>query len=50
MTFVVNHQGTIYQKDLGRRTAAIASGMIGFNPDSTWQRVSDADQSPTGAR
>ncbi len=50
MTFVVNHQGTIYEKDLGRRTAAIASGMIGFNPDGTWRRVSDAAQSPTGAR
>ena len=50
MTFVVNHQGTIYEKDLGPRTAAIASGMIGFNPDGTWRRVSDADQSSTGAR
>ena len=32
MTFVVNHQGTIYEKDLGPRTAAIASGMIGVQP------------------
>jgi hypothetical protein len=44
MTFLVNHQGTIYEKDLGPQTAAIAAGMTAFNPDSTWQRVSDADQ------
>jgi hypothetical protein len=44
MTFLVNHQGTIYEKDLGPQTAAIAGGMTAFNPDSTWQRVSDADQ------
>ena len=50
MTFLVNHQGTIYQKDLGPRTAAIAAGMTAFNPDGTWQRVVDADQPPTGTR
>jgi hypothetical protein len=44
MTFLVNHQGTIYEKDLGPQTAAVAGGMTAFNPDSTWQRVSDADQ------
>jgi hypothetical protein len=43
MTFVVNHQGTIYQKDLGPQTAGIATGMTAFNPDNTWQRVSEAD-------
>ena len=44
MTFLVNHQGTIYEKDLGPHTAGIAAGMTAFNPDSTWQRVSEADQ------
>ncbi len=50
MTFLVNHQGTIYEKDLGPGTAAIAAGMTAFNPDGTWQRVADGVQSPTGAR
>jgi Protein of unknown function (DUF2950) len=43
MTFLVNHQGTIYQKDLGAQTAGIAGGMAAFNPDNTWERVSEAD-------
>jgi hypothetical protein len=47
MTFLVNHQGNVYQKDLGPNTADIASGMTAFNPDGTWERVADADQSPT---
>ena len=50
MTFLVNHQGTIYQKDLGPRTAAIAARVTAFNPDGTWRRVTDAGQPPTGAQ
>jgi hypothetical protein len=42
MTFLVNHQGIIYEKDLGPNTTRIASGLMAFNPDSGWQRVSDA--------
>ena len=39
MTFLVNHDGVVYQKDLGPKTAAIAEAMKRFNPDTTWQRV-----------
>ena len=39
MTFVVNRDGQIYQKDLGSRTDQIASEMKEYNPDSTWQPV-----------
>jgi len=39
MTFIVNHEGVVYQKDLGPKTAAIAGAMKEFNPDSTWQRI-----------
>ena len=39
MTFLVNESGTIYQKDLGDRTAALAQGMTEYNPDNTWQVV-----------
>ena len=41
MTFIVNHLGGIYQKDLGARSATIAEQMTAFNPDSTWQKVTD---------
>jgi hypothetical protein len=43
MTFIVNHNGTVYQKDLGQRTAQIAAGMSAYNPDDTWKKVDDAD-------
>lgn len=39
MTFVVNHAGTIYQKDLGPLTAERAKRMKAFNPDQTWKKV-----------
>ena len=39
MTFVVNYVGTVFQKDLGDRTARIAERMTSFNPDQTWKKV-----------
>ena len=39
MTFIVNQDGVVYQKDLGPNTASIARAMKAFNPDSTWTRV-----------
>jgi hypothetical protein len=38
MTFVVNHDGTIYQKDLGNATETEAGKMVRFNPDKTWNK------------
>src|SRR5262247_1446955 len=39
MTFIVNHDGVVYQKDLGPRTAALAQSMTKFNPDETWKKL-----------
>jgi len=39
MTFVVNQNGTVYQKDLGPKTAEIARAMTLYNPDRTWKRA-----------
>ncbi len=36
MTFIVSHQGKVYQKDLGSCTDDIASTMDAYDPDSTW--------------
>ena len=44
MTFVVNHQGVVYEKDLGPGTAVAAARMTVFNPDRTWRRVGDTQQ------
>ena len=37
-TFIVNHDGIVYQKDLGPRTAEIAAQMARYNPDATWTK------------
>ena len=39
MTFLVNHEGVVYQKDLGPNTTAIAQAMTKFNPDETWKKL-----------
>ena len=44
MTFVVNHGGTVYQKDLGPRTNSIASRITLFDPDQTWKKVDATKQ------
>ena len=35
-TFIINNNGTIYQKDMGPETDAIAKAMTEYNPDNTW--------------
>jgi hypothetical protein len=39
MTFLVNHDGAVFQKDLGAGTVGMASAMSSFNPDSSWKKV-----------
>jgi hypothetical protein len=39
MTFVMDDEGVVYQKDLGDQTAKLASDMNTFNPDPTWKKV-----------
>ncbi|MBW2575921.1 MAG: DUF2950 domain-containing protein [Deltaproteobacteria bacterium] len=41
MTFIVNQEGIIYQKDLGKDTTRIAEEMKIFDPDKTWKRVKE---------
>jgi hypothetical protein len=39
MTFIVNQDGVVYQKNLGKDTAKLARGMQSFNPDKTWAKA-----------
>jgi len=39
MTFVVNHSGTVYQKDLGDYTMSLVRRIEWFDPDQTWKKV-----------
>jgi hypothetical protein len=41
MTFVCSHAGVVYEKNLGKRTAAIAEQITLFDPDSTWKRAEE---------
>lgn len=38
-TFIVNHEGVVYQKDLGPDTAKKAKSIRDFNPDKTWEKA-----------
>ena len=37
MTFIVNQQGRVYEKDLGEKTAEIVKAMNTYDPDDSWQ-------------
>src|SRR5271157_4499575 len=39
MTFLVNEDGVVYQKDLGKKTEILGKAMKGYNPDSSWQKA-----------
>ena len=39
MTFLVDQDGVVFQKDLGQRTAALAGAITRFDPDISWARV-----------
>ena len=39
MTFMVNHDGVMYEKDLGKDTEKHAMAMKQFDPDQTWKKV-----------
>lgn len=38
MTFIVNHDGVVFSKDLGENTTKLAVDMTRFDPDPTWKR------------
>ena len=43
MTFIVNHEGVVFQKDLGPHTAELAERMTAFDPDPSWTKVTDTE-------
>jgi hypothetical protein len=40
-TFIVSHDGIVYQKDLGPDSVTLAKAITRYNPDNTWQRTND---------
>jgi hypothetical protein len=49
MTFIVNADGVVYQKDLGNKTEAIGKTMKEYDRDSSWQEA-NATQDGTASR
>ena len=41
MSFIVNQDGVVYEKDLGPRTGTLAKAMTKYNPDKTWRPSPD---------
>jgi len=39
MTFIINQNGVLYQKDIGKNTAEVATSMDTFDPENTWTQV-----------
>ncbi|MEF8725165.1 MAG: DUF2950 family protein [Candidatus Accumulibacter delftensis] len=39
MTFIVNHDGRVFQKNLGKNTEAAVARLRTFNPDASWKAV-----------
>ena len=45
MTFIVGKEGTIFQKDLGEKTAEVVLAMAEYNPGEGWNSVVDTEAS-----
>ncbi len=41
MTFVINRQGVVFQKDLGADTASLVAAITAYDPDDSWTPTSD---------
>ncbi len=48
MTFIVNEDGVVYEKDLGEKTAALAKAMKEYNPTSSWQKAEEQEEETAG--
>lgn len=47
MTFIVNQQGRVYEKNLGANTAKIAAALTEYNPDTSWKMVDTQTGGPS---
>jgi Protein of unknown function (DUF2950) len=47
MTFIVDQDGIVYQKDLGKKTEVLAKSLKEYNPDSSWQKNENQQEEAT---
>jgi len=50
MTFIVNQDGVVWQRDLGKDTAAAAAAIKQFNPDTQWNPIAPAESAGSAAQ
>jgi Protein of unknown function (DUF2950) len=48
MTFIVGEDGTVYEKDLGKKTEALAKAMKEYNPSAGWQKTEEQQEEAAG--
>ena len=48
MTFIVDQDGVVYQKDLGKKTETAAKSIKEYNPNASWQK-SELESEETAA-
>jgi hypothetical protein len=48
MTFIVNEDGVVYEKNLGRKTGVLAKAMKEYNPDSSWRKDEEQQEEISG--
>jgi hypothetical protein len=41
MTFQCSHQGMVFEKNLGENTAKLAAAITAYDPDKTWEAVTE---------
>ena len=44
MTFIVNQDGVVYQKDFGKKTESLGKALKEYNVDSKWQKAEEEPQ------
>jgi len=50
MTFIVNQDGIVYQKDLGKKTESLGKVMQEYNPDASWRKAEDESAQTASAQ
>ena len=48
MTFIVDEDGVVYEKDLGKKTDVLAKAMTEYNRNSTWQKAEEQQEKTAG--
>jgi hypothetical protein len=46
MTFIVNQDGVVFQKDLGEETSTVVESIETFDPDSSWTAIAPPAETP----